>query len=754
MKFAFPQDPSHAVNAMLRVDEAADTSSGQSNLQRQQDIAVVGQTVPLIFCNRHQWGTDVNGQEIGDNGGVWYSPRLIGLYPKALEANLLFLISSGEVEGLRIENVYYGYEKLETKTSDDYVINENGQVELDANGQPILQTVYPYFAYAYEAIPPGIDSVYQPGGSDELHIPNFRPRDEFKLNGYNFTTNVDCERLQIVIDGDLWSEKQGGIVQTNVVPTESTSQLPGYIQTGTRSYQQSYQAGPFYDHCPTPDPDKSQSIICNGRYETRYYTVTYPIYGPDPSWHNQNPSVLVEFYTYAIYQITIRPSSNSETSTPTYQNAFNLRIDGTSSFALPAIDLPPDEYRVEIARIEDGWNSDIVYKPVVNNPDQQAEIDAIVAERQNYTEAGKSPGRGKIEAEIQVTETIYNKIEYPEVPGGSEQTSGTFFDLTLAGIRGSIRALKPVDGSGPGYWVQTHMFVEQGVLVNRLMPSYFSDAEEEGASHYYADLINYLLGKAKMIKADQIDVESLKAACAIHEHYKIFYNGVMQLTTSFTEWLTRTAPYFLMTPRQVDGKYGIWPVVPVDTNSEFSREPIASYLTTTITADEIVSGSYSREYFPAKDRKDICLVMVYKDVPIANPGQTVTVEVRYRGTALQGPFEQHDLSEFCCHPNQALMSARYLLARRRYTSHRCSLAVGRRGAQLKPGDVIAVELEVDTTAGNGITDLMYYQVDAITEGQGGQVQLELIHFPTAVNDAGETISVIAREIHEGQVSVQ
>ena len=209
-----------------------------------------------------------------------------------------------------------------------------------------------------------------------------------------------------------------------------------------------------------------------------------------------------------------------------------------------------------------------------------------------------------------------------------------------------------------------------------------------------------------------------------------------------------------MSPRQVDGKYGIWPVVPVDANGEFSRESVSTYLSMAITADDIVSGSYKRAYFPARDRKDICLVMVFKDQPLNSPGQTVTIEVRYRGTALQGPFEQHDLTEFCCHPNQALMSARYLLARRRYTSHAAEMTVGRSGAQLKPGDIVSVDLAVDTTEGDGITDLNYYTVESVTEGQGGQVQLQLIHFPTAVNDAGETISVIAREIHEGQVSVQ
>ena len=214
---------------------------------------------------------------------------------------------------------------------------------------------------------------------------------------------------------------------------------------------------------------------------------------------------------------------------------------------MPPIDLEPATYKVEIEKIEDGWDSEIVYKPVENGPDQDQEVLDIADERQTYTEAGKSPGRGQMIAEIQVTETIYSRIEYPEIPGGGEQTTGTFFDLTLAGIRGSIRALKPVDGSGPDYWIQTHLFVEQGVICKRLKPEYFDGAEEEGSSHYLSDLIYYLLDKAQMIKEAQIDVDALRAACVVHNKYKMHYNGVLQTTMSFTEWLTRVAPYFLMT---------------------------------------------------------------------------------------------------------------------------------------------------------------------------------------------------------------
>ena len=758
MKFAFPQDPTHAVSAMRRIDEAADTQSGQSNLERQQDLAVVGQTVPLIFCNRHEWGTDALGQELGVNGGLWYSPRLIGLYPKALLANLLFLVGQGRYEGLSEENVYYGYKPLSEMTSEDYIINEDGTVQVDEDGNPLTQLVEPYFNYAYEAIPAGIDSVYQPGGSDELHIPNIRPREEFKMNGYSFTTNDNCERLQILIDGDLWSEINGRIV-ADPTRAETYSQSAssycgysppnhtcgvgapgaahGYTQTGSSGISCSASG------CGMVGFQRKCHITCR---QTFFYTA-------GSWWGDQGPSVVVQFYTYAKYSVKVFESNASAEDLPLYSNEFTLRL-GASPFAVPPIDLEPATYRVEIEKIEDGWDSEIVYKPVENGPDQDEQVWDIADERQSYTEAGKSPGRGQMLAEIQVTETIYSKIEYPEIPGGGEQTTGTFFDLTLAGIRGSIRALKPVDGSGPDFWVQTHLFVEQGVICKRLKPEYFDGADEEGSSHYLSDLIYYLLDKAQMIKEAQIDVEALRAACVVHNKYKMHYNGVLQTTMSFTEWLTRVAPYFLMTPRQVDGKYGIAPVVPVEVDGSFSRQSVNSYLQMTITSDDIVAGSYERTYFPARDRRDICLVMVYKDQPVGSPGQTVTIEVRYRGTAQKGPFEQHDLTDFCCHPNQALMSARYLLARRRYTTHACSLNIGRKGAQLKPGDVIAVDLSVTTTEGEGVTDLIYYQVEAVTEEQAGLINLDLVHFPTMTNDAGETVSVISKEIYEAQVSVQ
>ena len=216
--------------------------------------------------------------------------------------------------------------------------------------------------------------------------------------------------------------------------------------------------------------------------------------------------------------------------------------------------------------------------------------------------------------------------------------------------------------------------------------------------------------------------------------------------------MTRTAPYFLVTPRQVDGKYGLWPVCPLNANFEFSRDQTIPVLT--VTRDDIIEGTYGRAYISPKDRRPVCLVMVYRDQPNGSVGQTVTVEVRYPGTALSGPFESHDLTEFCCRAEQAVYAARYILAKRRYTTHAVTFDLNRRAAQLKPGDVIKVDLSFTTTEGAGITDSNFYQIESLQEGQAGSVTIEATHFPTSTLEGVEDVSVVAYETHKGNVQIQ
>jgi len=75
--------------------------------------------------------------------------------------------------------------------------------------------------------------------------------------------------------------------------------------------------------------------------------------------------------------------------------------------------------------------------------------------------------------------------------------------------------------------------------------------------------------------------------------------------------------------------------------------------------------------------------------------------------------------------------------------------MGREGRAIKPGDIVRVDLDLDTTDGKGIADQTMYQVESLTEGQQGSVRLELMHFP--VNENSE--SLVAKEVNGGAISI-
>ena len=90
----------------------------------------------MIFCRRFNWG----GQ-LGENGGVWVSPRLIQLGIKQVDLNMMYLLSQGEIKNLKVDNTYWGYQKLKG---------------VDSSAQ---------MCYAYESVPTCLDLDYDPGGS-------------------------------------------------------------------------------------------------------------------------------------------------------------------------------------------------------------------------------------------------------------------------------------------------------------------------------------------------------------------------------------------------------------------------------------------------------------------------------------------------------------------------------------------------------------------------------------------------------------
>ena len=709
MKYAYPQDPTHAVSAIRRYDESSDSSTSQSALERQQDIAVVGETVPMIFCHRFNWGG-----KLGTNGGVWISPRLIQLGIETTNLSMMYLLSQGKVLGAKQSNTYWGYQKL------------NG-----VDSGATMRT-------AYEAVPSNLDLDYDPGGSLSWTTTQTSGGPSLSGSSGSFSTTSNVIKLVITFSANIQVNGSGTIVSGHSGFCELYRSAAGAIMSpGTGD-------APFI--APTNVANRGSCA------ESLYYSGTHV------STRQIGPSysrTTVYKYDYGAFH---RSASWSQTSEVRY----NWRVrdqatsqvvksgqiwirHGTSSLTISG--LPQGQYQLEFDSLYKMRNKG--YSTYVA-PNPGKEICAWKDGYYRIRQGGSAPSSGfrrhtNPGSETQnittsITQTILNVIEFPDLPGGDQQVVGGLSDLTMMGIAGDVTKLRPQDG--PDYFIQSHIFVEQGIEVERLTWG------GTGSSPFYGDLVNYLMNSTQVLKPDQIDRDSLILANRLNERYDMYFNGVLQTTNSFAEWMTRTAPYFLLTPRQVDGKYGLWPVCPVNSANELSRDRTVPVLT--VTRDDIVQGSYGRSYISVKDRRPVCLVMVYRDQPNDNVGQTVTVEVRYPGTALSGPFESHDLTEFCCRAEQAVYAARYILAKRRYTTHTVSFTMARRAAQLKPGDVIKIDLALDTTDGAGITDAIFYQVESLSEGQGGSVAIEATHFPTFGND----VSLVAYETHQGNVSIQ
>ena len=99
---------------------------------------------------------------------------------------------------------------------------------------------------------------------------------------------------------------------------------------------------------------------------------------------------------------------------------------------------------------------------------------------------------------------VTTTIEYPDLPAGNLEGDGALIDLTVLGIKGDVRTLRP---SGQiDYFKQAHLFIENGIEVERLLDGGVSSSSD------YPDLVYYLMRQSRVIVDDQIALQSMKDA--------------------------------------------------------------------------------------------------------------------------------------------------------------------------------------------------------------------------------------------------
>jgi len=310
-------------------------------------------------------------------------------------------------------------------------------------------------------------------------------------------------------------------------------------------------------------------------------------------------------------------------------------------------------------------------------------------------------------------------------------TSGTYDGMSTMAFSVTIPA-------GFDQWNrQVHCFIRGGIYVPRLLDSV------TGPSNNVADLLLYLLRNSSRVPDAMIDTATSFLAAATFTNVNGFwFNGVVSQSTNLLDWVGDTLPYFLLRQTRIGGKEALVPLLPTNANGSINTGPVDWAFT--FTEEHIIPGSFEIIYTPLADRKPFCALALWRQQDDLGIPVMRTAEVRYAGTAVDGPYEQHDLSGFCSTENHAVKVGTYILSKRKHVTHRLMIGVkpDAFNENLAAGDLVRVRLErVASTGADSVHDYLY-EVDRIGKSITGEVQLDLTHFPVDANRA----SVVAQEV--------
>jgi hypothetical protein len=321
----------------------------------------------------------------------------------------------------------------------------------------------------------------------------------------------------------------------------------------------------------------------------------------------------------------------------------------------------------------------------------------------------------------------YTTPECPSYCG----TGGTYTGL-------STLAFQATYPNGITQWNrQVHCFVRGGLYVTRLLDSV------TGPSNNVADLLRYLLRSSSRVPDAQIDAAgSFLAAATFTNVNGFWFNGSINASTNLRDWIGRNLQYFLLRLARVGGKEALTPLLP--TNNDGTIKTTAVSWEFTFTEQHIIPDTFEIDYTSLADRKPFAAMMLWRQQDDLGIPLIRTAEVRYPGTAIDGPFEQHDLSAFCASENHAVKVGTYIISRRNHITHRLRIGVkpDAFNPTLAAGDLVRVRLERTPSTGAASVHDYLYEVDRIGKSISGEVRLELTHFPVDADFA----SVVAKEV--------
>ena len=294
---------------------------------------------------------------------------------------------------------------------------------------------------------------------------------------------------------------------------------------------------------------------------------------------------------------------------------------------------------------------------------------------------------------------------------------GAYPDITTVSYK--ITVPDPLD-----FWKkQVHFYLRGGMQVTRLTDGQF------GPSDNFADLAKWMLLNCGRFPASLIDTTRLAATAQFLENTNLTCNCYITQSTNYLDYLSKWAPSFLVCESSVNGKRGLRPLLPTTAANVIDTGAITPVFT--FTEDHILPGSLEIQYTTLTERRPFVVQLNWRQQLEDDFGIIRTAEVRYNGTADNGPYESHDLSEFCTREEHAVKVGAYILSRRVNTTHtiRFSARPTANTTVVTQADIIRVRLARASSGGGTSYHDFLYQVQRITKTLAGELSYECTHFP-------------------------
>jgi hypothetical protein len=271
---------------------------------------------------------------------------------------------------------------------------------------------------------------------------------------------------------------------------------------------------------------------------------------------------------------------------------------------------------------------------------------------------------------------------------------------------------------------QVHVFVREGMDVKRWL-----DNQAAAPSDSFADLAYWLMDKSARIPLPLIDTDSITDASRFLNVNDITTNCWIRESINYSDLLSRWGRYHLLRPATVNGRQGLKPLLPVNSDGTIKTTALtAEYV---FNDDLVIPGSVDIRYSDWSSSQPFVAQMIWRQEFEDCLGIMRTAEVRYQGTAENGPYESHDLSAFCTREDHAVKVGAYILSKRVRSTHtiRFKVRPQAHSTLLQQGSIVRVRLARDPFNGAPAFHDYIYQVERITKTLAGDVGYECSHMP-------------------------